>query len=87
MPEWDTSSTDSYLFNFPTKNDDSWNYQALLEHSFDGDDTIYAGTSQKSYFANLKERYSSRFGRYLQNPNLNKESSLNYEIGYKRDFG
>lgn len=87
MPEWSLNSNQpNYLFNFPTKDDDAFNYQALLEHSFDDKDSIYASFAKKTYFPTLKERYSSRFGKNLQNPNLAPEQSLNYEIGYKRDF-
>lgn len=85
VPEWGSGSA-YYLFNFPTKDDDAFNYQALLEHSFDDKDSIYASFAKKTYFPTLKERYSSRFGKNLQNPNLAPEQSLNYEIGYKRDF-
>lgn len=86
VPEWDSVLKKGYLFNFPTKDDDAFNYQALFEHSFDNNDKIYLSIAKKTYFPTQKERYSSRFGRYIQNPNLKPENAMNYEIAYERKF-
>ncbi|MCD8213352.1 MAG: TonB-dependent receptor [Campylobacter sp.] len=81
--QWNSTTS---LYNFPTKNDDAWTYQALIEHDITKDDTIYASFARKTYFPTMADRYSSRFNRNIQNPDLKPEQSLNYELGYKKSF-
>lgn len=44
---------------------------------------LYATIARKSRMPTLKDRYSQRLGTYIENPGLQAEQSLNYEIGYQ----
>lgn len=74
------------LFDFDVKKQDAFNYQALVQHSFDGNDMLRVSFAKKSYFASMKERYSERFKKYIPNPGLKPEVAYHYEIGYERDI-
>ena len=51
---------------------------------FDYSDNVrfYASIAEKSRLPTLKDRYSQRLGSYVENPDLQAEESVNYEIGY-----
>jgi iron complex outermembrane receptor protein len=44
---------------------------------------FYATVARKTRMPTLKDRYSQRLGTFIQNPALQAENSLNYEVGYK----
>lgn len=44
--------------------------------------SAHINVGKKQNMPTLANRYSSRFGRYIQNPNLKVESAMNYEVGY-----
>jgi len=48
---------------------------------------VYATVAQKEHFPTLKDRYSLRFGTYIDNPGLAPERSLNLETGAKLALG
>ncbi|MGE4267297.1 MAG: TonB-dependent receptor [Deferribacterales bacterium] len=43
--------------------------------------------ARKNHFPNMSQRYSTRFGSELPNPQLQPEIADHYELGYKGDFG
>ncbi len=43
--------------------------------------------ARKNHFPNMSQRYSTRFGTELPNPQLQPEVADHYEFGYKGDFG
>jgi iron complex outermembrane receptor protein len=50
-----------------------------------GDGTrIHGSVSKKSRFPTLRELYSSLLGAVIPNPNLEREESINYELGVER---
>lgn len=59
------------------------NGQAGVYYDIAADTRLYATLAQKSRLPTLKDRYSDRFGSYIENTALRPESSLNYEIGYQ----
>jgi iron complex outermembrane recepter protein len=75
------SSKDS-VYNFPTSNDKSFNYQVGLFYRLMQSQSVYLTIARKSRFATMKDRYSYRFGTAIPNPWLHSENSLNTEIGY-----
>ena len=48
--------------------------------------TLFANVSGKSRFPTLKELFSEHLGRFIANPNLDKERSINTEAGLKYNF-
>lgn len=79
-------SYNDYLWEFTKDKNKVFNYQALLKHSFDGFDELTLSFAKKSRFANIKDRYSRRFGKSDPNPYLKEENAYHYEIGYNRNF-
>jgi len=59
------------------------NGQAGLFFDYTPQIRFYGTIAQKTRLPTLKDRYSQRLGSYIENPNLQPESSLNYEIGYQ----
>lgn len=57
--------------------------QIGLFHDLSPSARLYATVAQKTRLPTLKDRYSIRLGRYIENPGLDAERSQNYEIGYQ----
>lgn len=57
--------------------------QAGLFFDWSDDARLHATVARKSRLPTLKDRYSQRLGTYIENPDLQPEESLNYEIGYQ----
>jgi iron complex outermembrane receptor protein len=55
---------------------------------YDGFDNaqLYATVAKKSRLPTLKDRYSQRLGTFIENPELQAEHALNYEVGYKANL-
>jgi iron complex outermembrane receptor protein len=71
------------LFDFPTGADDAFNYQlAVIVKPASGHE-IALSASRKSRFASQKDRYSSRFGSVVPNPDLKSEFSWIFDLTYK----
>lgn len=60
---------------------DAFNPQTILSYKISKDLMVYGSIAQKSNMPTLKDRYSSKFGDYILNPNLDAEQSTTYEIG------
>ena len=59
-----------------------FNYRMGMFYKFRNDQKIWAGISQNSRFATMKERYSYRLGRSLPNPELKPEKASHLILGY-----
>ncbi len=59
------------------------NGQVGLFYDFSTDTRFYATVAQKTRLPTLKDRYSARLNTYIENPGLQAEQSVNYEIGYQ----
>ncbi|MBB3117320.1 TonB-dependent receptor plug domain-containing protein [Pseudoduganella violacea] len=59
------------------------NLQAGLYYDWSGIGRLYATAAKKTRLPKLKDRYSQRLGSFIENPNLQAEEALNYEIGYQ----
>lgn len=57
--------------------------QIGLFHDLNLDARLYATVAQKTRLPTLKDRYSIRLGRYIENPGIRPEEAVNYEIGYQ----
>jgi iron complex outermembrane receptor protein len=74
------------LFDFPTGADDAFNYQlATIVTPAEGHE-IALSASRKSRFASQKDRYSSRFGSVVPNPDLKSEFSWIFDLTYNGEI-
>ncbi|MFN3709719.1 MAG: TonB-dependent receptor plug domain-containing protein [Alishewanella aestuarii] len=58
--------------------------QAGLFYSLSADSRLYGTVAAKTRLPSLKDRYSQRLGRFIENPQLKAERAINYELGYQR---
>ena len=74
------------LFNYPVGKNQAWNWQsaAIMRYSTEG--KVYASVSDRTRFPNLFERFSTRFGNAVPNPDLKPEEARNWEIGWSDTF-
>jgi iron complex outermembrane receptor protein len=64
----------------------SINPMAKIEYDIDESLGVYGGVAKKTRFPSIKDRYSFKFKRFIPNPDLNEESTINYEIGFNKLF-
>lgn len=72
---------------FPTGSSDALNWQIAAIYEPKESGTYHASVSSRTRFATLFNRYSTRFGSAVPNPDLKPERALNFEIGYSGDLG
>lgn len=70
------------VFNYPTGDSDAVNAQAAVYWRYNDAAQLHASISSRSRFATIFERFSTRFGSAVPNPDLDAERGLNYEIGW-----
>ncbi len=73
-------------FGYPLVNMDSFNWQTALSYSLGPDARLYGSVSSRTRFPTLFERFSSRFGSVIPNPDIGPERATNYEIGLDTDL-
>jgi iron complex outermembrane receptor protein len=84
----DRRSTDAqqYINNaiveLPSNNNSAYNLQGLVQYDLDSTNAISASVARKTRFATIKDRYSSKFGTTIPNPDLKAEDALNYDLTY-----
>lgn len=72
--EWDTQTTDIFT------------PQSIIYYQALKDTMLYASIGQRSNMPSLSQRFSTRFGGYIPNPNLKAETATNYEIGIHQNL-
>jgi iron complex outermembrane receptor protein len=77
----DPPGTPDYIFNNELTTADAWNYQGGAIYRFSETGNAHATVSSRTRFSTVFERYSTRFGYAIPNPDLAPERSTNYEIG------
>lgn len=77
----DPAGTPRYIYSRQTVHNDAWNYQGGAIYSFSETGKAHATISSRTRFPTVFERYSTRFGFAIPNPDLAPERSTNYEIG------
>ncbi len=71
------------IFNYPLGGSNAFNWQSMLVWRYSPQGQFHASVSSRSRFPTLFERFSTRFGTALPNPDLGPERSINYELGWK----
>ena len=72
---------------YPLHNSSAVNGQAKLVWTPAAGEEWHVSISDRTRFPTLFDRFSSRFGGAVSNPDLKPERAINYELGGSRDFG
>ena len=72
---------------YPANDMDGWNAQGAIVWRPADNASLHASVSSRIRFPTLFERFSSRFGTAVPNPDIAPERATNYEIGGKASFG
>ncbi|AMN47985.1 hypothetical protein ACG33_12930 [Steroidobacter denitrificans] len=57
--------------------------QGGLFYEWSAQTRFYATVARKTRLPSLQDRYNANFGRFIENPGLQPEKSINYEVGYQ----
>jgi iron complex outermembrane receptor protein len=77
-----TNSVVSFLpVNYPLRDNQALNGQAALLWRVGPDTRAHANISSRARFPTVFERFSSRFGTAIPNPDVREERATNYEVG------
>ncbi len=71
---------------YPLFDNDAFNWQLAAIWRPTDVTELYAGVSNRTRFPNLFERYSTRMGDAVPNPDLKPERAINYQIGGSHQF-
>lgn len=82
----DPNNMPDYIYSNKLTSADAWNYQGGAIYRFSSTGSTHATISSRTRFATVFERYSTRFGYAIPNPDLAPERSTNYEIGATETF-
>lgn len=74
-------------FGSPVGSSDAVNWQVAAIYEPGDAGTFHASLSSRTRFPTLFNRYSTRFGSAIPNPDLESERALNFEVGYAGDLG
>lgn len=76
-----TATVPGSVVVFPLSDGDALNGQGALIYNYSGSGHVYANISSRARFPTLMDRFSTRFGSSLSNPDLKEERMTNFEIG------
>jgi iron complex outermembrane receptor protein len=90
--DWrDLGRAEDYASNafiyYPKRNGDAWNAQGQLLWTPDADTSVHASISSRARFPTIFERFSTRFGGAVSNPDLKAERATHFELGGTRQLG
>jgi iron complex outermembrane receptor protein len=90
--DWrDLGRAEDYASNafiyYPKRNGDAWNAQGQLLWTPDTDTSVHASVSSRARFPTIFERFSTRFGGAVSNPDLKVERATHFELGGTRQLG
>ena len=72
---------------FPTSSLWALNPQAAVFYAISSSGKFHASMARKTRLPTIKDRYSYRLGAAVPNPDLGREVSNNYEVGYTQMIG
>lgn len=67
--------------NYPLRDNQALNGQAAVLWRVSSDTRAHVSISSRARFPTVFERFSSRFGTAIPNPNVREERATNYEVG------
>jgi iron complex outermembrane receptor protein len=77
----DYNATDG-LFEYPTGGSDATNFQGAAYWRYAQGRELRGVISSRTRFPTIFERFSTRFGNAVPNPDLEPERAVNYELGW-----
>ena len=83
----DYNTSKGGLFEYPVGEGDAFNWQSAAIARYGDDGKVYASVSDRARFPTIFERFSTRFGTAVPNPDLKAERATNYELGWSDTFG
>lgn len=72
--------------HYPLSDQHAFNWQAAVTYRYSEQGNVYANVSSRTRFPTLFERFSSRFGTAVPNPDIRPERGINYEIGVQQQL-
>lgn len=78
--------TNGVIIENDTPSSSAWNGQAAAIYRYSGSGEVHATVSDRTRFPTVFERFSTRFGFAVPNPDLEPERTINYEIGASDTF-
>lgn len=72
---------------YKLRNGDAWNAQGQLLWTPDTETNLHLSVSSRARFPTIFERFSTRFGGAVSNPDLDAERATQVELGGARQFG
>jgi iron complex outermembrane receptor protein len=75
--------TDNAIAELPSNGNSAYNLQGLMQYDLDSANSLIGSVARKTRFATIKDRYSSKFGTTIPNPDLKAEDALNYDLTYR----
>lgn len=72
---------------YDLRNGDAWNAQGQLLYTPDTETSLHLSVSSRARFPTIFERFSTRFGGAVSNPDLKAERATQVELGGSRQFG
>ncbi len=72
---------------YTLRNANAWNGQATINYHWTDTTQLHASISSRARFPTLFERFSSRFGTAVPNPDIRPERATSFEIGGETDIG
>ncbi len=76
-------TTSPCLYEFPQGEADSFNWQAATQYHYSGSGQVGFSVSSRTRFPNNFERFSTRFGTNLPNPDLASERATHVELNWQ----
>ncbi|PZQ53850.1 MAG: TonB-dependent receptor, partial [Phenylobacterium zucineum] len=67
--------------NYPLRDNSAFNAQAALSWRIDEDTRAHVSISSRARFPTVFERFSSRMGTAIPNPNVKEERATSFEVG------
>ncbi|MCC7549231.1 MAG: TonB-dependent receptor [Burkholderiales bacterium] len=74
------------LFDYPTGGSDAWNAQAAVYWQQSVKSRFGLSVSSRTRFPTSLERFSTRFGTAIPNPDLGSERATNVELSWKKSI-